>query len=116
MKIVSLVLPLPLFQEFSYFVPSCLEGKVQVGSLVEVEFRKRHLIGLVRSFEEGNNPRELKPIDRVVPVSPWTERQMTFAERLSQIYFSPLGEVAGLFFPPLLPSQWRFLEKRVFLA
>jgi primosomal protein N' (replication factor Y) len=115
MRVVSLALPLPLFREFSYSVPAPWEDTIRVGSLVEVEFQKRRMMGLVRAFEEGST-RDLKPINRIIPVTPWTTEQITFVERLSQLYFAPLGEVAGLFFPPPLHSQWQFLEKRVFLV
>lgn len=115
MKVVSLSLPLPLFREFSYLVLPPWDEKVKVGSLVEVEFHKRRLIGLVRSFEEKDE-HELKPIIRIVPVFPWTKTQMALIERLAQIYFSPLGEVASLFFPPPLRSLWSLLERRIFLV
>ncbi|MCX7668276.1 MAG: hypothetical protein N2Z84_05040, partial [Atribacterota bacterium] len=115
MKVISLSLPLPLFREFSYLVLPPWDEKVKIGSLVEVELHKRRLIGLVRSFEERSKY-ELKPIIQVVPVSPWTEERITLIERLAQIYFSPLGEIASLFFPPPLRSLWPLLARRIFLA
>jgi len=113
MKVASLALPVPVFQEFSYFLPSPLDDTVRVGSIVEVEFHQRLLMGLVCALQVRNEE-NLKPILRIVPVSPWGEKQMDWAKRLSKIYFLPLGEIAQLFFPPCLPSQWKFLEQRVF--
>ncbi|MEN3185838.1 MAG: hypothetical protein ABDK94_00295 [Atribacterota bacterium] len=115
MKVVSLALPLPLFREFSYLVPPSWIDRVKVGSLVEVEFHKRRLIGLVHAFEEKDT-HELKPIIRVVPVSPWMEKRIALVEKLAQMYFAPFGEVASLFFPPLLRSLWPLLERRAFLV
>ena len=47
-----LALPLPLFSEFSYLIPPSLAGKIQVGSLVEVEFKNRRLLGWVVALQE----------------------------------------------------------------
>ncbi|MDI3543291.1 MAG: 3DNA-binding domain, partial [Candidatus Atribacteria bacterium] len=111
----SVALPLPLFSEFSYFIPSFLENKIEVGSLVEVEFKNRYLLGWVVALEDEPPPSlEVKEILRLAPVVPLGKVKLLWAKTLSQLYLIPWGMVLSLFTPVLLPSFWEAAGSRVF--
>ncbi|HXL02230.1 MAG TPA: hypothetical protein PK016_03810 [Candidatus Atribacteria bacterium] len=111
----SLALPLPLFSEFSYLVPPSLEDKIQVGSLVEVEFKNRHLLGWVVALEDKSPPGlEIKEILRLAPVVPLDARKLLWAKTLSQLYLIPRGMMLSFFTPALLSSFWEAAGKRIF--
>jgi len=111
----SLALPLPLFSEFSYLIPPSLAGKIQVGSLVEVEFKNRHLLGWVVALQEESPPGlEIKEILRLAPVAPLGAGELLWTKILSQLYLTPWGMMLSFFTPALLPSFWDSAGKRIF--
>ena len=110
-----LALPLPLFSEFSYLIPPSLAGKIQVGSLVEVEFKNRRLLGWVVALQEESPPGlEIKEILRLAPVAPLGAGGLLWTKILSQLYLTPWGMMLSFFTPALLPSFWDSAGKRVF--
>lgn len=110
-----LALPLPLFSEFSYLIPPSLAGKIQVGSLVEVEFKNRRLLGWVVALQEESPPGlEIKEILRLAPVAPLSAGGLLWTKILSQLYLTPWGMMLSFFTPALLPSFWDSAGKRVF--
>ncbi|HPU08634.1 MAG TPA: hypothetical protein PLJ96_02795, partial [Candidatus Atribacteria bacterium] len=91
-RFASLALPVPLFAEFSYFIPSSVEVRIQVGSLVEVEFNNRRLLGWVVSLEEEPPPElEVKEILRLAPVAPLGAGDLAWTKILSRLYLIPWG-------------------------
>jgi len=116
-RFASLALPVPLFAEFSYLIPSSVEVRIQVGSLVEVEFNNRRLLGWVVSLEEEPPPElEVKEILRLAPVAPLGAGDLAWTKILSRLYLIPWGMMLSFFTPPLLSSFWDEASKRIFLA
>jgi len=114
-RFASVALPLPLFSEFSYRIPPSLENKIETGSLVEVEFKNRYLLGWVVALENESPPGlEVKEIVRLAPVAPLGKVRLLWTKTLSQLYLVPWGMMLSLFTPPLLPSFWEAAGSRVF--
>ena len=54
------------FNNFTYLIPKLLNQDVKVGSVVNIEFRKRKLTGLVIALEKKSNIKNLNKILSVV--------------------------------------------------
>ncbi|MDR1718585.1 MAG: primosomal protein N' [Dysgonamonadaceae bacterium] len=104
---VEVILPVPLSDTYTYFVPENLRAAVFPGSLVSVTFgRNKHYSGVIAYIHtiKPTCPYEIKPIVAVEQSSPVVRRpQLRFWEWLSQYYLCSLGEVAKA----ALPSGFR---------
>lgn len=91
---------------FHYHVPADLQPRVQVGSLVEVEFGRQLAQGIVVNLEGTAPIRETKPvialIDPLPVVRPW---QIALARQMSAAYLAPLNACLRLMLPPGL-TRW----------
>jgi len=64
--IAHVSLEIALRKEFDYFIPPELEGKVDVGSRVQVPFGARKVLGVVTAVAEESAHAKLKPIIKVI--------------------------------------------------
>jgi len=64
--IARVSLEIALRKEFDYFIPPELEGKVDVGSRVQVPFGPRKVLGCVTALAEESAHAKLKPILKII--------------------------------------------------
>ncbi|MDL2224039.1 primosomal protein N' [Bacteroidales bacterium OttesenSCG-928-M06] len=107
---IEVVLPVPIADTFTYFVPSEMEAQIVSGSLVLVPFGKnKHYSGVVSHIRQiaPENTKNIKPILAVENARPIIRRpQLRFWEWISNYYLCSLGEV----YKAVLPAGFR-LEK-----
>ncbi len=86
---------------FHYSIPEDLEGKLQPGHLVWVEFGRRKLQGIVISVEDDSPIHETKPVEGLVFSNPLlVPHQISLAEWISRYYLAPLNIVLEAMLPP----------------
>jgi len=104
---IEVILPVPLADTFTYFVPPEMEAQIVSGSLVLVNFGKnKQYSGIVSHIKQipPENIEKIKPIVAVESLKPITRRpQLRFWEWLSNYYLCKLGEV----FKIALPAGFR---------
>ncbi len=103
---VEVILPVPLADTYTYFVPPPLEAQIVSGTLVTVAFGKKHYSGIVASIHQTTklDPKKIKPILSVEGNQPIVnEVQLSFWKWISDYYFCKLGEV----FKAALPSGFK---------
>ena len=96
MRYAQVILPLPLFSFFTYSIPEELEGSVNVGSRVLVQFgRKKFYTGLVVSLSnEPPGNYEIKPIMALLDEAPVVRYpQLKLWEWISDYYLCSQGDV-----------------------
>ncbi|MDR0427411.1 MAG: primosomal protein N' [Dysgonamonadaceae bacterium] len=107
---IEVILPVPLADTFTYFVPPEMEAQIVSGSLVWVSFGKnKRYTGMVSHIRQipPVSTQRIKTILSVEQSQPVIRRpQIQFWEWLSKYYLCSLGEV----FKAVLPSGFR-MEK-----
>jgi len=102
MLLTDVALPVPVARAFTYAVPADLAGRVVAGTRVVCPFGGRRLIGVALGVHEGEGPRGVKPVARVVDGDPTIpEDLLAFLRDLAAYYFAPIGEVVRLALPPV---------------
>ena len=99
----DVILPLPLSQAFSYAVPPEFEGQIQPGIRVLVPFGERLLTGFVvrARAKKRREDFQLKAISEVLDEAPFfSNRVLSFTEKLSRYFFTPWGEILQAAVPP----------------
>lgn len=91
---VSVVLPVPLDQSFTYVVPGELQDEVRVGSRVLVPFGKRRLTGMVVGYaSEPEEEVELKDILDVLDEEPsFSDELLRLTRWIADYYVCSWGE------------------------
>ncbi|GHT50774.1 hypothetical protein AGMMS49982_06730 [Bacteroidia bacterium] len=105
---IEVILPVPLADTFTYFVPAELEAQIVCGGLVEVIFGHKKYFGIVASIEGKSSvdAAAIKPIVAVPDAPPAVDaRQLQFWEWLAGYYLCRRGEVFKAALPPA------FIEK-----
>lgn len=93
-KFADVALPVGVDREFTYIVPSELEGSAIVGTRVVVPFGRKYVTGLIVDHPESSHISGLKPIRDVLDAAPIVAPPlMRLARWIADYYFSPLGEV-----------------------
>lgn len=97
-------LPIDKTQVFSYL----FHEPIKRGSLVEIPFYNRVILGI--ALENKNNfPRhgnfKLKKIKRIIREDIISKKQIKFAEKLADFYFSPLGTILKLMVPKIIKTK-----------
>ncbi|MDR1632917.1 MAG: primosomal protein N' [Dysgonamonadaceae bacterium] len=107
MMYLEVILPVPLADSYTYFVPPEWEAQISPGVLVTVEFGKSRKYSGIVSYIRQIPPESLdkiKPILAVETVQPVVRRpQIRLWEWISQYYLCKLGEV----FQAAIPSGLR---------
>lgn len=111
---VSVVLPIPLDQPFTYLVPAELQEEVSVGCRVLVPFGKRRLTGLVVGFvEDDEKAYDLKPIHDVLDEVPsLTPEMLRLTRWISDYYLCAWGEAIKAALPPGMEIESRHVIER----
>jgi len=91
---------LPVPTEFTYEVPTRLEGTLRTGQRVRVPFRTRTRIGYLVGFEETSDLKQVKPITEVVDAEPLVPGDLLdLARWISRYYCCSLGEAVQAMLP-----------------
>lgn len=100
-KYALVSIPRPIPESLTYEIPNSLE-KIQIGSVVEVPFRRSKIEGFIVGFETADKIQseyEIKPIERYLTETPvFNEDDLKFYKWVSDYYQIPLGEVLGTAF------------------
>ncbi len=100
LRLISVALPVPLPQQFTYTVPEQLTAVVSAGTAVIVPFGKKILTGIVTGFPAERPTAALKAVIDIVDLKPLISTEdLSLAEWISDYYNTPLGETVRLFLP-----------------
>ena len=117
MYLIDVILPLPLYQNFSYLS----KNFIIPGIRVLVPFKNNRLIGIVRYCQEVNEKElsskiEYKYIEEILDNSPLVPHNLfSFLEWVSWYYLTPLGLVYKIALPPgvfVLPQRRIYLTEK----
>ena len=117
MYLIDVILPLPLYQNFSYLS----KNFIIPGIRVLVPFKNNRLIGIVRYCQEVNEKKlsskiEYKYIEEILDNSPLVPHNLfSFLEWISWYYLTPLGLVYKIALPPgvfVLPQRRIYLTEK----
>ncbi|MFZ4620491.1 MAG: primosomal protein N' [Bacteroidota bacterium] len=98
--LISVALPVPLQQQFTYTVPEPLLSVISIGSAVVVPFGQKILTGIVTGFPTEKPSMALKHVIDIVDLKPlMSTEDLSLADWISDYYNTPLGETVRLFLP-----------------
>ena len=107
MLTANIILPFPLNDTYTYYVPQAMEEHICVGQRVIVSFGvKRFFTGIVYSFGEVSDVADLKPIAEIIDNKPIvSQNQLLYWRRLADYYICSLGDIMRLALPSALRLQ-----------
>ena len=107
MLTANIILPFPLNDTYTYYVPQAMEDNIYVGQRVIVSFgAKRFFTGIVYSLGEASNVVDLKPIAEIIDNKPIvSQNQLLYWRRLADYYICSLGDIMRLALPSALRLQ-----------
>lgn len=107
MLTANIILPFPLNDTYTYYVPQAMEEHICVGQRVIVSFgAKRFFTGIVYSLGEASNVANLKPIAEIIDNKPIvSQNQLLYWRRLADYYICSLGDIMRLALPSALRLQ-----------
>lgn len=107
MLTANIILPLPLNDTYTYYVPQAMEEHICVGQRVIVSFgAKRFFTGIVYSLGEVSDVADLKPISEIIDNKPIvSQNQLLYWRRLADYYICSLGDIMRLALPSALRLQ-----------
>ena len=107
MLTTNIILPFPLNDTYTYYVPQAMEDNICVGQRVIVSFgAKRFFTGIVYSLGEASNVADLKPIAEIIDNKPIvSQNQLLYWRRLADYYICSLGDIMRLALPSALRLQ-----------
>ena len=91
----EIIVPLPLYGTYTYRIPPEIQGAVQVGSRVLVQFgKKKFYTGLISSLHNETSTYEVKDIVSVLDPKPLVKYpQLKLWNWISEYYLCSVGEV-----------------------
>ena len=107
MLTTNIILPFPLNDTYTYYVPQAMEEHICVGQRVIVSFgAKRFFTGIVYSLGEASDVADLKPIAEIIDNKPIvSQNQLLYWRRLADYYICSLGDIMRLALPSALRLQ-----------
>lgn len=107
MLTANIILPFPLNDTYTYYVPQAMEDNICVGQRVIVSFGvKRFFTGIVYSLGEASDVADLKPIAEIIDNKPIvSQNQLLYWRRLADYYICSLGDIMRLALPSTLRLQ-----------
>ena len=107
MLTANIILPFPLNDTYTYYVPQAMEEHICVGQRVIVSFgAKRFFTGIVYSLGEVSDVADLKPIAEIIDNKPIvSQNQLLYWRRLADYYICSLGDIMRLALPSALRLQ-----------
>ena len=115
---IEVILPVPLANSYTYYVPPEMENRMVPGIQVKVEFGKnKHYGGIVHSIRQvpPESVKIIKPVIAIESEHPVVRRpQIQFWEWIADYYLCKLGEVCHAALPPGLrfESPLAYTEKK----
>ncbi|HAQ61899.1 TPA: primosomal protein N' [Candidatus Delongbacteria bacterium] len=104
--LLNITLPLPLYEEFTYYSEENLPTERVIGCRVAVKFNGRNITGIVTSVPEKTLYDKLSEIIEILDDSPVLPAELLkFCKWISEYYLCPLGEVIRLALPSLLQTK-----------
>ena len=107
MLTANIILPFPLNDTYTYYVPQAMEEHICVGQRVIVSFgAKRFFTGIVYSLGEASDVADLKLIAEIIDNKPIvSQNQLLYWRRLADYYICSLGDIMRLALPSALRLQ-----------
>ena len=107
MLTANIILPFPLNDTYTYYVPQAMEEHICIGQRVIVSFgAKRFFTGIVYSLGEASDVADLKPIAEIIDNKPIvSQNQLLYWRRLADYYICSLGDIMRLALPSALRLQ-----------
>lgn len=107
MLTANIILPFPLNDIYTYYVPQAMEEHICVGQRVIVSFgAKRFFTGIVYSLGEASDVADLKPIAEIIDNKPIVSQdQLLYWRRLADYYICSLGDIMRMALPSALRLQ-----------
>ena len=100
MKFAEIAIPLPVYQTYTYQIPSDLQASICPGYRVVVPWGKRKITGYVVSLSDESQRSDLKPIYDMLDDSPALQPDLLeMASWISVYYICPIGEVIKAMLP-----------------
>ena len=99
----EIILPLPIPNAFTYYVPEELVSSAKPGKRAEVQFgRSKHYSGIIKSvYLTEENTDGFKPLLHILDEHPIiSEEQMNFWYWIAEYYCCTIGEVMNIALPP----------------
>jgi primosomal protein N' len=103
LEVIPLVhLPRSAEQTYTYTSDIMLPS----GTVVSVSFRNKRVRGIVFAKNNSKPSYSTKPIKKVLTDCPYlSQKELLFAQKLSEFYVSSLPEIVKLFIPQRIPSK-----------
>lgn len=91
----EIILPLPVYGTFTYLIPEEMEGSLQPGSRVTVQFgRKKYYTGIVETVHDRRPDYEVKPVTALLDPRPAVRYpQLKLWNWIAEYYLCTIGEV-----------------------
>jgi primosomal protein N' (replication factor Y) len=100
-KLVTVAVPLPVTNTFTYSVPDELASRAVVGARAVVPFGRRRLTGFIVGQTGAPGVKGVKDVLEVVDLGPVLDATMLkLASWIADYYLAPLGEVLRAMLPP----------------
>ena len=110
MKFAEIAVPVPVYQTYTYLIPSDLEATICPGYRVIVPLGKRKITGYVVSLMNESDRTDLKPVYDLLDESPaLLPDLLMLAKWISEYYICPLGEVIKAMLPGGINLESNFL-------
>jgi primosomal protein N' (replication factor Y) len=102
----EIVVNMPVEGTYHYQIPPDLDGRVDVGHLVEVGFGKQKAQGVVIALDEHSPVKSTRPVLSLVDRAPVVNSaQLAVAYWLRDTYLAPLAQCVQVFLPPGLSRR-----------
>ena len=113
--IARIITDIALDREFDYRIPDNLQGAVQVGSVVQIPFGRRHVRGFVTALRDTSPFPDLKSLHSVVDAPPlFDESMLRLARWLADYYIAPFElAIAAILPAPVRREGAKFKEQLV---
>jgi primosomal protein N' (replication factor Y) len=104
--VAEVLVPRPLYQSYTYYIPKEFESIAVPGMRVAVDFGHQKLTGLISSVKFSEPDPKLKPVSGFFESFPFvSESYLPLIRWISRYYLQPEGEASSLFVPKYQPSS-----------
>ena len=105
-KFADIVINRPIEGPFTYSIPESLKQDIEMGSVVEVSFGNKVVIGYVVGFSDKCSIERLKPISSIIDKSLTLSSEMLeLTKWISKYYYSSWGEAISAAIPSVLKKK-----------
>ena len=102
-KFADIVINRPIEGPFTYSIPESLKEDIEIGSVVEVSFRNKIVIGYVVGFPDKCDIEKIKPLNSIVDKTLSIDSKMLeLTKWISEYYYSSWGEAISAAIPSVV--------------